>query len=150
MRDSGDLGQFGENFKAYTYTNVMYLIMYREVFTGSLAEMFWWDFAKKFAMKARGCAGMAPWTGGHLPKGVSSASDRCLYCGERGHRASDPRHQLEGAEGSAQLTDDNLNAALSTITKDRSLNAEQKKHWKSRIRAFWGTMRASSSVDGVP
>ena len=54
MRDADALGHHGENFKAYTYLQVMYMVMFREVFEGALAEMFFWDYAKKFAIKASG------------------------------------------------------------------------------------------------
>ena len=58
MREAGTLGEQGENFRAYTYIQVYYLVMFREAFDGAMAEMFFMTYAANFAVKARGCPGM--------------------------------------------------------------------------------------------
>lgn len=139
MRDSGSLGPNGENFKAYTYIQVMYLVMYREVFMGALAEMFFWSYAPKFAIKARGCLGMGP----RPPVKQASApakshgSDRCLVCGKAGHRADSDVHAREIAEGRLTYSKSQLRCALAEVNGDDSLSAERKRHWTGRITKYW-------------
>ena len=81
MRDADELGPHGQNFKAYTYLQVMYMVMFREAFEGALAEMFFWDYAKKFAIKAKGAAGMGPSKCSAVSDSESSVSmsERCLF-----------------------------------------------------------------------
>ena len=143
MRDADSLGPHGQNFKAYTYLQVMYMVMFREVFEGSLAEMFFWDYAKKFAVKARGAAGMGPskCTKVSESEPAVGASERCLFCGKAGHRASSNIHKHELAEGGGCYSQENLRKALATIANDVKLNAELKKRWSTRIKAFWAKMQ---------
>ena len=146
MRDSDSLGAHGENFKAYTYLQVMYMVMFGEVFEGALAEMFFWTYALKFAIKARGCPGMAPWRG---PKSLDqntkvSSTERCLFCGKPGHRADSGIHQDELAEGSGAYSDDRMKKALTTISNDTKLSAEHKKRWSNRVKAFWAKLLAGT------
>ena len=143
MRDADALGHHGENFKAYTYLQVMYMVMFREVFEGALAEMFFWDYAKKFAIKARGAPGMGPRRNANDTDSEStvSKSERCLFCGKAGHRASSSIHKHEMAEGAGCYSQDNLRKALATITSDTKLSAELKKQWTIRIKAFWAKMQ---------
>ena len=142
MRDANELGQYGENFKAYTYLQVMYLIMFREAFEGTWSDMFFWNYAPKFAIKARGCPGMAPWKNPNLATEAPTAKsqDRCLLCGKKGHRADSDVHKQELAEGSRTVSPDQLSAALANIAKDSSLNAEQKRSWSARTRSFWSKL----------
>ena len=136
MKATERLGEGGMYFKAFTYLYLMYLVMFRKVFTGTMAEMFFRDFARDFAVKARGCPGMAAWT----PSTSSSepkinTNEICLKCGERGHKASDPRHQAELAEGSA--SPEQMRQALAKVESYKSLSTDQKKHWSLRIKGFW-------------
>ena len=151
MRDSDSLGPYGENFKAYTYTQVMYLIMFREVFEGSLAELFFSSYAPKFAVKARRCPGMAPWKDMKLATNAVKATskDRCLLCGKSGHRADSDVHKAELAEGSLTTSSDQLSIALANIAKDSGLNAEQKRSWSERIRGFWKKLQAKSASEAT-
>ena len=146
MRDSDSMGNHGENFKAYTYLQVMYLVMFREAFEGALAEMFFVTYAPKFAKKARGCAGMAPFKDVKEVAGATAATsnDRCLVCGKPGHRASSDVHKAELAEGSLSTSPEQLKSALEYIAHDATLNAEQKRSWSARTKAFWGKMRKDS------
>ena len=142
MRDSGTLGTNGENFRAYTYLQVMYLVMFREVFEGAISEMFWATYAAKFAVKVRGAPGMAPWKGitGEAVKRKLSKHDRCLLCGKAGHFADDPRHADEAGEFGTTQAQDRLRTALANIAKDKNLSAADKKRWSVRTRAFWATV----------
>ena len=146
MRDSDSLGPYGENFRADTYVQVMYMIMFREVFEGALAEMFFWNYAPKFAVKARGCPGMAPWKDMRLATNATKAKsqDRCLLCGKAGHRADSDVHKAELAEGSLSTSSDQLSGALSNIAKDQGLNAEQKRSWSARVRSFWSKLKTDT------
>ena len=143
MRDADSLGPNGENFKAYTYLQIMYMVMFREAFEGALSDIMWWDYAKKFAIKARGSPGMGP---SRCPNVSDSqpkvgASERCLFCGKAGHRASSNIHKHEMAEGGAGYSQENLSKALANIAKDDRLTAELKKRWSGRIKAFWAKMQ---------
>ena len=91
MRDTGTLGANAENFHCNAYVQVMYITMFREVFEGAMADMFFSTFAAKFAIKHSAAPGLAPWKGPSASKGASRASsrDRCLRCGKVGHKASD-------------------------------------------------------------
>ena len=104
----------------------MYLVMFREVFEGALAEMFFWSYAPRFAVKARGCPGMAPWNSMKEATAAADASpnDRCLFCGLKVHRSTSDIHALEMAEGGLKASGDQLETALSNIAKDKSLSAE--------------------------
>lgn len=150
MRDSDSLGSYGENFKAYTYLQVMYLIMFREVFEGTLAEMFFWNYAPKFAVRARGCAGMAPWKDAKIATDARKANcnDRCLLCGKTGHRADSDVHKADLAEGALTTSSEQLKEALATIAKDATLNVEQKRSWSARIKAFWKKLQVESNDEG--
>ena len=114
MRDSDSMGPYGENFRAYTYLQVMYLIMFGEVFEGTLADMFFLSYAPKFAVKARGCPGMGPWKDVKLAANAPSAKskDRCLVCGKPGHRADSDVHKAELAEGSMAMSPEQMSSAL--------------------------------------
>ena len=146
MRDSDTMGNHGENFKAYTYVQIMYLVMFREAFDNSLAEMFFMNYAPKFATMARGCPGMAPFKDVRESSSAAKASskDRCLVCGKPGHRADSDVHKAEFAEGSMSRSPEQLKSALAYIASDATLNAEQKRSWSARIKAFWAKMKADS------
>ena len=146
MRDADALGPHGQNFKAYTYLQVMYMVMFREAFEGSLAEMFFWDYAVKFAIKARGSPGMGP---EKCPKvgdseSTVSMSERCLFCGKAGHRASSSIHKHEIAEGGGGYSQENLKKALANIANDQKLTADLKRRWSGRIKAFWAKMQSGT------
>ena len=103
----------------------------------------WWDYAKKFAIKARGSPGMGQ---SRCPNVSDSetrvgASERCLFCGKAGHRASSNIHKHEMAECGAGYSQENLSKALANIAKDDKLTAELKKRWSGRIKAFWAKMQ---------
>ena len=149
MRDSDSLGPHGENFKAYTYLQVMYMVMFREVFEGSLAEMFFWTYALKFAVKARGSPGMAPWRGTKsLEQNQKvSSTERCLFCGKPGHRACSAVHQDEYAEGSGVYSNDQMKKALKNIAGDGKLSADNKKRWSGRVKAFWAKLLAGTEEE---
>ena len=151
MRDSNSLGPYGENFRAYTYIQVMYLIMFREAFEGTLPEMVFSQYASKFAVKAQGCPGMAPWKDPKLATNAEKAKskDRCLLCGKSGHRADSDVHKAELAEGSVNMSSEQLSAALANIAKDSGLNAEQKRSWSERIRAFWRKKLQNETVNSA-
>ena len=146
MRDADSLGPYGENFRACTYLQVMYLIMFREVFEGALAEMFFSSYAPKFAVKARGCPGMAPKKDAKIAANVHNAksNDRCLVCGKPGHRADSDVHKDELAEGSLTMSQSQMSSALAYVAKDSSLDAGQKKLWSTRIRAFWNKLKMAN------
>ena len=146
MKDTEKLGEGGKYFKAFTYLYIMYLVMFRRVYMGTMAEMFFRDFARDFAVKARGCPGMAAWTASaHDSKQVSS-NEICLKCGECGHKATDPRHQAELAEGSA--SPEQLRQALSNVASNKKLNPDGRKQWSARIKAFYSkVMKTDVQVD---
>ena len=146
MRDSDTMGNYGENFKAYTYVQIMYLVMFREAFDNSLAEMFFMNYAPKFATMARGCPGMAPFKDVREATAATKASakDRCLVCGKPGHRADSDVHKAELAEGSRSMSPEQLRSALAYIASDATLNAEQKRSWSARIKAFWAKLKEDS------
>lgn len=120
--------------------------MFREAFDGSLADMFFWDYAVKFAIKAKGSPGMGisrcPSVSDSEP--TVSASERCLYCGKTGHRASSNVHKNEIAEGGGAYSQDKLSKALANIANDQQLTAELKKRWTGRIKAFWAKMKSGT------
>ena len=146
MRDSDTMGNHGENFKAYTYVQIMYLVMFREAFDNSLAEMFFMNYAPKFATMARGCPGMAPFKDVREASSAAKASskDRCLVCGKPGHRADSDVHKADFAEGSMSTSPEQLKSALAYVASDATLNAEQKRSWSARIKAFWAKLKADS------
>ena len=146
MRDSDTMGNHGENFKAYTYLQIMYLVMFREAFDSALAELWFVSYAPKFARMARGCAGMAPFKDVREATAATSArpNDRCLVCGKKGHRADSDVHKAEIAEGGLSMSPDKLKSALAYIASDDTLNAEQKRSWSARIKAFYAKMTADS------
>ena len=146
MRDSDTMGNHGENFKAYTYLQIMYLVMFREAFDSALAELWFVSYAPKFARMARGCAGMAPFKDVREAAAATSArpNDRCLVCGKKGHRADSDVHKAELAEGGLSMSSDKLKSALAYIASDDTLNAEQKRSWSARIKAFYAKMTADS------
>ena len=143
MRDSGTLGANGENYRSNNYIQVMYMVMFREVFEGAMSDMWFATFAAKFAYKHRGSSGLSPWRGSGVQQRGSQASarDRCLRCGKAGHKASDARHANDVAEGGTAGAQDELRAALSTIENDDELARADKKRWSTRIRAFWAALR---------
>ena len=146
MRDSDTMGNHGENFKAYTYLQIMYLVMFREAFDSSLAELWFVSYAPKFARMARGCPGMAPFKDVREAAAATSASsnDRCLVCGKKGHRADSDVHKAEIAEGALSMSPGKLKSALAYIASDATLNAEQKRSWSARIKAFYAKMTKNS------
>lgn len=150
MRDSDSLGPNAENFKAYTYLQIMYMIMFREAFEGALAEMFFWTYAAKFAKIARGCPGMGP--SRHLPPSTSasggSSKDRCLFCGKAGHRADSGVHRLEVAEGGATYSQGQAKKALAAISDDTKMSADLKRKWAVRVRAFWAKLTTDGGDSG--
>lgn len=151
FRDSGSMGTAGDNFKAYVYLELMNLVMFRVVYTGTMAEMFFMDYAKSFAIKAAGCPGMGQLTCtivGSKQNGKLNIGDSiCLYCGKRGHRADSPAHQAEMAEGGTASKQQLLEAALANIARDSRLQADKKKYWSNRIKSFWETV--SQKSDGA-
>ena len=149
LRDTGKLGMNGENLRAYNYLQVYHLVMFREVFDGSMAEMFWMGYAQDFAIRARGCPGMGPVARGEQSEKPSKASGtmRCLFCGKAGHRADSEVHQDELAVGGAGHSNMQLRQALAEIASDRTLSAAQKKTWSVRTRAFWATVHAKDQND---
>ena len=149
LRDTGKLGQNGENLKANIYLQLYYLVMFREVFDGAMSEMFWMGYAKDFAIKARGCPGMGAEVKvvASEKSAKTSKSSRCLYCGKAGHRADSAVHQEELAAGSGGHAGTQVKKALAEIQADRSLSAAQKKTWSVRVRAFWATVQASDRDD---
>lgn len=152
MRDSGDLGQNGENFRVFAYLYVQFLVMYRAVFAGGNAEQFFWNKAMKFAPKMRGCPGMSPWAGSVCSEVQSSSSKgksglRCLVCGKPGHRADSEIHQEQMAEGSGAYSVEEMQKALRYVQQDRSLQANKKKEWSGRIKAFWAALKAGEGTE---
>jgi len=120
--------------------------MYREVFDNAMAEMFFIQHAKTFAVMARGCAGMAP-TKGLSITSTSASSDkhcRCLYCGKLGHRPD--QHANELSEGDVGDTQMQLQKALTHVANDSKLSAELKRNWSTRIKAFWAKIKGGGSV----
>ena len=119
--------------------------MYRHVYDSASAEMFFWNYATKFAVRSRGRPGMAPKRLPNAPTVSAAAAkesrDICLFCGKRGHKSDSGVHQQELAEGSAAYSPHRLQSALSNIAQDNSLNAERKQHWSSRIRGYWSKLR---------
>jgi hypothetical protein len=144
LRDTGKLGVNGENLRAYNYLQVYHMVMFREVFDGAMAELFWMGYAQDFAIRARGCPGMGPVVRAGLSERSSKVSKttRCLYCGKAGHRADSEVHQDELAMGGTGRSSMQLNKALTEINSDKTLSASLKKTWSVRTRAFWATMRA--------
>ena len=154
MRDSGDFGPNGENFRAFTYLHVQFLVMYREVYAGANAEQYFWNKAKQFAVKARGSPGMSPWIGtagaSSNLKSVNKGHERCLVCGKPGHRATAEIHQEQMAEGAAAYSVSQMQQALDVVGQDNSLTADKKKSWSGRIKAFWAALKAGGGNADVP
>ena len=146
MRDSGELGVNGEHFRAYTYLSVQFLVMFREVYAGAMAEQYFWSVSKTWAVKARGCPGMSSWAASASSTTSRSSAggggqERCLVCGKIGHRSNSPIHQEESAEGAVTYSDEQKGKALAEIKKDGSLSAEKKKQWMGRVNGFWAALK---------
>ena len=154
MRDSGEFGPNGENFRAFTYLHVQFLVMYREVYAGANAEQYFWNKAKQFASKARGCPGMSPWTntagGNSNSNKATKGHERCLVCGKRGHRSDAEIHQEQMAEGAAAYSESQMQQALGVVAQDNSLTADKKKTWSGRIKAFWAALKTGGGNANVP
>ena len=151
MRDSQWLGEDGEHFRAYAYLQVMCLVMLREAYDGALAEMFFWTYSSRFAIKARGCPGMStrPTLAIKDKDGAVKSTDRCLACGKAGHLASSAKHKRELAEGSAQETGVMMKSALAEISDDKSLSSADKRSWLARIRAFYAKIGQTASAESA-
>ena len=149
MRDAGELGESGDVFKATMYTIVMHMVMFREIFTGTLAEMFFMSFAKTFAKKAKGRPGMG--ITACLPIGTTppkiSVDTICLYCGKSGHMSNSPIHQAQLAEGGGMHSTGQLSAALAEVTSNKKLSADKKKYWQSRITKFWDAIKSGGGTE---
>ena len=154
MRDAGELGQNGENFRAFTYLYIQFLVMYRAVYAGANAEHYFWGQAQLFAKRARGCPGMSPWQTHDASQSHNSAGrghERCLVCGKRGHKSSTQTHETQLAEGAAAYSSEQMQAAISIVARDSALSAEKKKEWTGRIKAFWATLKEGGGGGaGVP
>ena len=148
LRDAGKLGDHGEVFKAYAYLQIYYLVMFREVFDCVSAEMFFIQYAQDFAIKARGCPGMAlsGSAGSGSSSNGSSKACRCLVCGKAGHRANE--HSTEMAEGTMDLAGGQLQKALTEISNDDKLTPDQKRTWMVRTKGFWRKIQ-KDRADGV-
>ena len=147
MQEAGTVGEHGENFRAYNYLQVYYLVMFREAFDGAMAEMFFMTYAANFAIKARGCPGMGRRKlTAKSSSSESGTSSRCLLCGEKGHLATSPIHQEELAEGSVSLTPQKLQAVLAKLDAEKTMAADKRKAWKKRIKGFWASVKAGEAA----
>ena len=56
------------------------MVMLREAYDGALAEMFFWSYSARFAVKARGCPGMStrPTLAIKDKEDDVKSTDRCL------------------------------------------------------------------------
>ena len=155
MRDAGELGRNGENFRAFTYLYVQFLVMFRMVYAGGSAEQYFWNRAIKYAPKVRGCPGMSPWSSATDDDKKSTAStgrksDRCLVCGKPGHRSDSELHQAQLAEGSGAYSESEMKKALNYIKQDSSLSADKKKEWCGRTKAFWAALKVTDRCVEAP
>ena len=90
---------------------------------------------------------MAPWNGSASSKeSTGSPSDRCLFCGESGHRATSDIHKHESSEGSALQSQDQKRKALAAIANDSKLTADNKRRWSGRVKAFWDKIGTSEEA----
>ena len=69
----------------------------------------------------------------------SAKSGRCLVCGKAGHRANE--HSTEMAEGTMDMAGGQLQRALTEISNDDKLTADQKRTWMVRIKGFWSKIQ---------
>ena len=154
MRDAGELGRNGENFRAFTYLYVQFLVMFRMVYAGGSAEQYFWNRAIKYAPKVRGCPGMSPWSTTDdekkSPAVTGRKTDRCLVCGKPGHRSDSALHQAQLAEGSGAYSESEMKKALDYIKQDSSLSPEKKKEWSGRTKAFWAALRVTDRCVEAP